>query len=203
MKNYIFLDMDGVLNNQAFEDEWKREFKKKWKEEHKNGKSYLTSKQLNLQFNKRFVNVSEYSFYNGFIVPENLENWNRLITSVHADVVFSSDWRRVRFETGDMLAYPNQVQDLFDLRGMKGKVIGVTPICYDYHRGREIFKWLVENNPEEERKVLVLDDLDEVKDIKYDKVCTKFKFINTDYMKGLTSENVDESIKFLNGESNG
>ena len=42
--------------------------------------------------------------------------------------------------------------------------------------------------------------LDEVKDLKYDKVATEFKFINTDYKLGLTSANVDEAIKFLNND---
>ena len=192
MKNYIFLDMDGVLNNQAFQKEWFKGMKKDM--------PYLTQNQIYIQFMRRFIDVSEYSFYNGFIVPENLKNWNRLITSVDADVVFSSDWRKIHFETGDMLAYPNQVQDLFDLRGMKGKVVGVTPLRNDLHRGLEIFDWLKQNNPEEERRVLVIDDLDEVNDVKFDKVTTEFKFINTDYMKGLTSVNVDEAIKFLKGE---
>lgn len=202
MKNYIFLDMDGVMNNQTFEQEWKKDFKKKWKEEHKNGRPYLTSKQLHVQFNKRFVTVSEYSFYNGFIVPENLNNWNRLITSVDAEVVFSSDWRRIHFATGDMLAHPNQVQELFYTRGMKGKVIGVTPMHLSWHRGLEIRNWLLDNNPEEERRILVLDDLEEVNDFNYNKVATEFKFIQTDYTTGLTSDNVDEAIKFLNGDAN-
>ena len=192
MKNYIFLDMDGVLNNESFHNEWMKALKKEM--------PYLTQNQITLQFMRRFIDVTEFSFYNGFIVPENLRNWNRLISSVDAGVVFSSDWRKIHFDTGDMLATVNQVAELFKQRDMKGTVVGVTPITYDMHRGREIYKWLVENNPEEERRVLVLDDLDEVKDLKYDKVATEFKFINTDYKKGLTSANVDEAIKFLKGE---
>lgn len=190
MKNYIFLDMDGVLNNESFHNEWMKNLKKEM--------PYLTQNQITIQFMRRFIDVTEFSFYNGFIVPENLKNWNRLITSVDASVVFSSDWRKIHFDTGDMLATVNQVADLFKQRDMKGTVVGVTPITYDMHRGREIYKWLAENNPEEERRVLVLDDLSEVKDMKYDKVATEFKFIQTDYMKGLTSANVDEAIKFLN-----
>lgn len=184
--------MDGVLNNEKFHNKWMKDLKKEM--------PYLTQNQITIQFMRRFIDVTDYSFYNGFIVPENLNNWNRLITSVDADVVFSSDWRRIHFETGDMLATPAQVRELFKARGMDGKVIGVTPITYDMHRGREIFKWLVEHNPEEERRVLVLDDLSEVKDLKYDKVATEFKFIQTDYMKGLTTEEVDKAIEFLNKE---
>lgn len=190
MKNYIFLDMDGVLNNEKFHNEWMKNLKKEM--------PYLTQNQITIQFMRRFIDVTEFSFYNGFIVPENLKNWNRLIASVNANVVFSSDWRKIHFDTGDMLADVSQVQELFNQRDMKGKVVGVTPMTYDMHRGREIFKWLVEHNPEEERRVLVLDDLSEVKDLKYDKVATEFKFIQTDYMKGLTSANVDEAIAFLN-----
>ena len=190
MKNYIFLDMDGVLNNDTFPKKWQNELKKEM--------PFLTENQLIIQFQKRFAEVTEYSFYNGYIAPENLENWNRLITSVNANVVFSSDWRKIHFETGFMLAHLNNVKDLFEIRGMKGHVVSVTPMSLDWHRGREIFRWLTENNPEEERKVLVLDDLSEVSDMKYDKVTTEFKFIQTDYMKGLTSANVDEAIAFLN-----
>ena len=190
MKNYIFLDMDGVLNNEKFHNEWMKNLKKEM--------PYLTQNQITIQFMRRFIDVTEFSFYNGFIVPENLKNWNRLITSVNAVVVFSSDWRKIHFDTGDMLADVSQVQELFNQRDMKGKVVGVTPMVYDMHRGREIFKYLVEHNPEEERRVLVLDDLEEVRDIKFDKVATEFKFIQTDYKKGLTSENVAEAIEFLN-----
>ena len=200
MKNLIFLDMDGVMNNQTFEQEWKKEFKKNWRKEHPNG-PYLNSYKIRNQFEERFAKVSEYSFYNGFIAPENLDNWNKLITSVEAEIVCSSDWRRVHFETGDMLAHPNMVQELFDHRGMKGKVIGVTPMESSWHRGAEIHRWLSENNSEEERRVLVLDDLDEVNDFDYGDICTEFKFINTDYMKGLTSDNVNEAIKFLNRDA--
>ena len=190
MKNLIFLDMDGVLNNDTFPEEWQAKLKREM--------PYLTENQLIIQFQKRFAEVTEYSFYNGYIAPENLQNWNRLITSVNADIVFSSDWRKIHFDTGDMLAEISQVQELFNQRDMKGKVVGVTPLSYDLHRGREIFKYLVEHNPEEERRVLVLDDLDEVRDIKFNKVTTEFKFIQTDYKTGLTSANVDEAIKFLN-----
>ena len=192
MKNLIFLDMDGVLNNDTFPEKWQANLKKEM--------PYLTENQLIIQFQKRFAEVTEYSFYNGYIAPENLENWNRLITSVNADIVFSSDWRKIHFDTGNMLATPDQVQELFDARGMKGHVVSVTPMSLDWHRGREIFRWLAENNPEEERRVLVLDDLSEVSDMKYTKVTTEFKFIMTDYMKGLTSANVDEAIEFLNKE---
>ena len=192
MKNYIFLDMDGVLNNEKFHNEWMKNLKKEM--------PYLTQNQITIQFMRRFIDVTEFSFYNGFIVPENLKNWNRLITSVNADVVFSSDWRKIHFDTGDMLASIDQVQELFNQRDMKGKVVGVTPMTYDMHRGREIFNWLVEHNPEEERRVLVLDDLSEVRDLKYDKVCTEFKFIQTDYIKGLTEANVNDAIAFLNKE---
>ena len=184
--------MDGVLNNETFQKEFMKALRKEM--------HYLTSNQIYTQFMRRFIEVSEYSFYNGFIVPENLNNWNKLITSVDAEVVFSSDWRKIHFDTGDMLADIKNVQDLFYIRGMKGKVVGVTPLSYDLHRGREIFKYLVEHNPEEERRVLVLDDLSEVKDLKYDKVCTEFKFIQTDYMKGLIEANVNDAIAFLNKE---
>lgn len=183
--------MDGVLNGTKFKEDFFEKLRKEM--------PYLTQNQIYIQFDKRFVTVSEYEFYNGFISPENLDNWNRLITSVEADVVFSSDWRLIHFETGDFLSHPNQVQELFDERGMKGKVIGVTPHLDDWHRGREIFKYLVENHGEEYR-VLVLDDLEEVEDLTYSKVTKEFKFIQTDYRLGLTSANVDEAIKFLKGE---
>lgn len=191
MKNYIFLDMDGVLNNQTFEKEFKESLRKEL--------PYLTFNQIYTQFTRRFVDVSEYSFYNGFIVPENLNNWNRLITSVNAEVVFSSDWRRIHFETGDMLAYPNQIQELFNKRDMKGKVVGVTPIDDTWHRGREIYRYIIENHIEDDR-ILVIDDLDEVNDINFKKVVKNFMFINTDYKKGLTTEEVDKAIEFLKGE---
>lgn len=190
MKNMIFLDMDGVLNNSEFEKEYMKALRKEM--------PYLTSNQIYTQFMRRFIEVSEYSFYNGFIVPENLNNWNRLITSVDAEVVFSSDWRKIHFDTGDMLADIKNVQDLFDIRGMKGKVVGVTPLRNDLHRGFEIYDYL-KQLPKEERRVLVIDDLEEVRDANWKNVTTKFMFINTDYRKGLTSEEVDKAIKFLNG----
>ena len=85
MKKLIVLDIDGVLNNTTFHDKWMKEHTEQ------GTRNWLESK-----FQSLFYYVSENKFYNGYIVPENLDNFNKIIDETDANIVISSDWRYVQ-----------------------------------------------------------------------------------------------------------
>lgn len=98
---------------------------------------------------------------NGFIGldPVLIERFNRIIDA-HPDVkiVISSTWRKT------MHAYPDfpGLVDLLHARGLKGEIIGHTPLhCRYWARGAEIAEWIADweaKNPNEQLTLVVLDD---------------------------------------------
>ena len=193
MKKLIVLDIDGVLNNTSFHDKWMNEHVK-----------LGTRNWLENKFQSLFYYVSDNRFYNGYIVPENLNNFNEIIDETGANIVISSDWRYVQdglyrtFETLDCIS------TLFEFRGIKGKVIGATPHVRDYDRSTEILRWLLHNDIKDTR-VLILDDID-VKDVvtamKERWGFKDIKFLHMNYKTGLTKEDKEEAIKWLNEGTN-
>lgn len=198
MHKIIFLDMDGVLNGDLFYTDWIAKHKEEY---YQKTHRHMTNRKANDHFMDKFYIYAVGSQYNGFVAPDNLERWNRLIDSVKADVVFSSDWKMFRAEGPERLATPEEINQLFKARGLHGNCIGVTQRHLSYHRGLEIKCWLMDNEETdpEGRRVLVLDDLPEVNDIaNYTKYCSSFYFINTNPALGLTDENVEDAINYFN-----
>lgn len=196
MKKLIFLDIDGVLNNTTFQGEWN---KAHWEQG--------TRAWLEAKFQSLFYYVSDNHFYNGYIVPENLENWNTLIDKTKADVVLSSDWRFVQDGLYNKIETNESIMKLFKFRGIKGTVVGATPYDKEHFRAREILRYFVFNGiyypnvDTSDMKVLILDD---IKDAGYFipelkrmyKINCKFMHINNKH--GLTKENVQEAIDWFN-----
>ena len=187
MKKIIFLDIDGVLNNISFMPNWKKALKKE--------KPYLTQNQIETQFQRRFVEVSESEFFNGYIVPENLENFNRIIDATNADVVLSSDWRFINDGNYNNVADIDVIKRLFKVRGIKGNVVGATPYVFKHPRDIEILRYINTNNAGDAR-IVVIDDLREAGEAIGGIPDTLF--IWTDCVKGLTKEEANEVIEFLN-----
>lgn len=189
MKKLIMLDIDGVLNNTTFHA--------KWLEEHEKlgTRNYLESK-----FQSLFYYVSDNSFYNGYIVPENLENFNKIIAETDADIVVSSDWRYVQDGFYRKIETIDSIKRLFQFRGINGNVISATPHVKDYERDTEILRWLLHNNIKDTR-ILILDDIDvhDVVTAMQERWNFKdIKFMRINEKTGLTEEDRDEAIKWLN-----
>lgn len=90
-------------------------------------------------------------------VHESVEALNHLIKELDADIVISSSWR-----IGKSI---EMLQEILDLRGVKGKVVGKTRYSFsqiDGGRGQEIREWMEENGMPE--TFLIIDD--EVSDIR-------------------------------------
>ena len=193
MKKLIFLDIDGVLNNKDFQNKWMSALKKE--------QPYLTRNQITVQFQRRFIDVSDCSFFNGYIVPENLENFNSIIEATSADIILSSDWRFINDGNFNNVADIDIIKQLFKVRGIKGNIIGTTPFVSIYgERAIEILRCINTNNLNEYNKILILDDIGDVETIVDDLKEKGFdtKFIWTDWAYGLTKEEAKGAIEFLN-----
>ena len=196
MKKIIFLDVDGVLNNETFKSNWMREHEG------------LDRNYLEIRFDHLFEHPTGMPFFDGRIYPDNLANWNKLIETLgDAQVVFSSDWRFICDGTYSNVTSVEVIQSLFTYRNIKGNVIGATPYVHDHDRATEILRYIREN-PDivKDAKILILDDLQEpqdvpriVKDIYGIKDC---KAIWTYYKEGLTKKDVKEAIEFFKEDEN-
>lgn len=75
---------------------------------------------------------------------------NDLCTSINADVVVSSSWRKNKSV--------EQLQKILNDSGAIFNVIGKTPTSEDGIRGVEIWRWLKENRPFNFDRYVILDD---------------------------------------------
>ena len=115
MKNYLFLDIDGVLNTGRYSD-------------------YLIENGL------CETNADGYLFD-----PEAVQNLEHIIDATDAKIIITSTWRfdsdmqvlwRNRDLAGDVIGVTPTIQ--------KEKAIGKIKIWYG-HRGMEVDKWLQDN----------------------------------------------------------
>lgn len=120
-----------------------------------------------------------------------VENFNKLIEATGAKIVISSTWREgcVRNGTFHLLVEHLKKQ------GVKGEVIGHTPVTWKGVRNREIDMWLEENKESSgvEKYVIIDDDLGF-----FDCVPNNFVHIYPGgWVKGIQEEHVSEAIKIL------
>lgn len=154
--NYIFLDIDGVLNN-------KRHYKKQHK---KYGGRFCCE---NMPFN-----------------PRSIKNLRKIIDKTNSKIVLSSSWRRIE-----------KCMTVLKARLIEYgiKIYSITPFI-DGCRGKEILKWCEENLKEND-KILIIDD--NLYDIKEYFETNEIVKINYEY--GLDSFKTYESIKKLRRKS--
>lgn len=115
--NYIFLDIDGVLNN-------KKHYKKRHK---KYGGRYGCE---NIPFNARSI-----------------KNLRKIIDKTNSKIVLSSSWRRLE---NNMIILKSRLMEY----GIK--IYSVTSFI-NGDRGKEIKKWCEENLKQND-KILIIDD---------------------------------------------
>lgn len=113
--------------------------------------------------------------------PECVRNLKEILERTTVDIVISSSWR-----DGRTL---NQLQSIFELNGIT-RIIGMTPIIEGAIRGREIQEYIDTNEKSEIEQFVILDDEEEMGDLR------KY-LIETDFRTGLTSQIKDEVISRL------
>lgn len=114
----------------------------------------------------------------------NVNNLIFLIEKTGAKIVLSSDWRRLPFNLERIKNF---------LLSCNLEIFDVTPVLNE-DRKYEIKKWLRENEGWE--RVAVIDDLKNA--TVYKSGATKVKTFITDGRLGLTEEDVDSIILFMN-----
>ncbi len=117
--------------------------------------------------------------------PFMMRNLKHIVDSSGAQIVISSDWRRL----GSNLA---RLRSELIYYGMN--FIDTTPIINGEKRKREIARWLRENPVWD--KVVILDDLESAGLYKPNKIL----FIQTDHRLGLTEEDADKAVNFFRKE---
>lgn len=114
------------------------------------------------------------------IDPKAVERLNRLTDATGAKIVVSSTWRS-----------DSNLQEVFNLVGIKEPIYDITPFMRSRHRGSEIQEWL-DRQTEPYRYVILDDDTDMLDwQLPY--------FIQSDWLKwGLSDEDVEQAIHILN-----
>lgn len=165
----LFLDFDGVLNDQAFYEHVKA-FPSKYSGHAKDRAKRAASVHIN---------------------PYNAQNLNYILkTDPEVRIVVSSTWRK--------LFTLSEIQWILKKHGiMPTKVIGITDIpgpgvyegsgLQDLQRGDLCLKWAKENNIESFVCVDDDNDFDRVRD----------KFVRTNYKNGLTRSKAEAILKLF------
>ena len=174
----VFLDIDGVLNSEAFA--------RKIDEQH------LQLGHVEPSRPKRATTCGCYRLERR-IDRDAVARLNRLVAETGAKIVISSSWRR--------LLEPAEVHRLLVEQGLRAEVIGETPHGNAdaelraalghparIFRGHEIDFWL-KRHPEVERFV-ILDDGSDME-------MHKNRLVQTDFEEGLLDEHVDLAIHML------
>ncbi|MFD0698031.1 HAD domain-containing protein [Paenibacillus sp. GCM10027628] len=108
--------------------------------------------------------------------PDCISNLQDILHKTDASIVVSSSWREGRTL--------KQLQSIFEINGIN-KVIGMTPIIDGAIRGREVKEYL--KNTEESgmkiSKFVIIDDEEEMGDLKTFLIETEFKTGITDNIK--------------------
>lgn len=187
----IILDMDGVVNSNSLIRGW---IDKKYKEKEKLFSDfYEVQKEVRKEYAKEFRNMRELVF------PELAERITRICNETGAFILWSSTWR-------NLSEYQNLavVRNMFKRRGLpEDRFIGYTPdlkgdrgwsygcgVC----RGEEISFWF--KNYLTDRKIVgaVIDDRSDA-----GMGIPEFtKFFQTDEEYGITEEQTQEIISYLN-----
>jgi hypothetical protein len=128
------------------------------------------------------------------IEPSCLNNLKRIVDETDAQIVISSSWR---FHADGMDVLYSKLESV----GLKNRVIGSTPYVHG-PRGREILKWLQDNNHTEAKYVVLDDDMihrDYKGDGEADPSLQNMRslHIKTHSSHGLTEREANQAIKKL------
>lgn len=182
-KPLVFLDMDGVLNNDDFIEQWTKEHG--WDDE---------SKEL---FIKRYY---MHDGHEGYIVPELRDRLLSLCEKTGCKIVWSSSWRekcwKKNQDTGEYGFDWNETRNIWKAKKLPVQLlVGCTP-CLDLSRfsyvprGVEIQEWIDGNA--DRRHVGKMAILDDNPDAEVGVTDSRARFFRTDSRHGLTEKIADE-----------
>lgn len=186
--NILFLDCDGVINNQDFLDEWK---------------SVHGDSRASLDEFKKLYYV--HDGFKGYVVPELLERVWDICDVTDCHIVWSSSWRTefASMYDGSFIFDWNGIERLWKAKGMPfGRLVDCTP-CLDSSRfsytprGVEIQRWL-DDNVERfgvNRAAIVDDDEDAGIGIEH----SGTRMFQTSFQHGLTEDIALSVVEWLNG----
>lgn len=194
MKNQtraVFLDMDGVLNND--------EFIMDWIAKHGDSDASLA------EFKKRYY---RHNNVDGYLVPQLLGTFIWLCDETDCRIVWSSSWRqdfwKPDIDTGEFHFDMHGVRRFWKAKGLPvERLIGCTP-CENLSRfsyvprGVEIQMWLDENATRYNiGNVAILDDLEEAfYGVKYERA----RFFQTEFQFGLTDDIANATVSWLQND---
>lgn len=150
MSKIIFLDIDGVLNNEVFVNSF-------WE--------ILKQLKMKRPEAKELHKIVMRDDYGNLFCPTacNMLKW--LVESTEAKIVISSTWR---------MSGLSEMQNMWKHRGLAGEVIDITPVMMSRERGEEIAQWLSKN--EHEEYVILDDDADMLEEQKNNFVQQDFRY---------------------------
>lgn len=176
MRKIIFLDIDGVLNNEIVAQEW------------------LAKEGSGGGYGGFFEEEEEATKENVKWSHKNIDNLREIVQATNASIVISSDWRK-HFSV-------KKFKEMFSLYGWKNApIIDKTTVMHSSNpgygklikydvRGREIEQWLSENK--DVTSYVIIDDLRQFLDKQ------ERNFVNTNGEVGLTYKDCVKAIEILN-----
>jgi len=184
--NYIFLDVDGVLNCQLFYNEYFAHLARY------NGIPFYKTVKKHLRKLLKGKELSKLDYYKSQMCPNRLSWLSELCETTNSVVVISASMRS-QWSV-------EELQEIFNYCGATFKIIDKTSYT-GYARGTEIHKWLTENIEPEihgchyfdfEKYVIIDDDGDFLID-------QAQHLFQTDPYAGLTPTMCEDIRKFLTG----
>ena len=184
----IALDMDGVVNSYQHSKNWLLQHYNLEREKDKISDADTIRERVKKMYEEQFCNFEQYIF------PELAERITKICKQTDCYILWSSTWRKLeRYKSIE------KAREMFNRRGLPGnKLISYTPIIgmsWNGHcRGSEISSWIRDNTQYEVIKCAVIDD-------RYDagyNLPSNAKFFQIDEYVGITEENVESIIQYLN-----
>lgn len=117
------------------------------------------------------------------IDPNSVALLNQLVKHTDSEIVISSSWRS-----------DYNIQFKLRYAGVEKPIYGITPFSKERHRGSEIQKWL-DDHPEVTSYVILDDDNDMLEN-------QLNNFVQTNWLTGLTIDDVKQAINILNNVGN-
>lgn len=191
MKNFLFLDMDGVLNSNNLIKKWCTEAENNLKDKDK-----LTERERIISVKALFN--AEFRYYRELIFPELAALLNRVLEEKDVKIIWSTTWRLlIDYRDLDM------AREMLTRRGIDGnRLVGKTPdfsyfrMPHNELRMKEIRNVIsnkqfgIQNNS----KIAILDDLD-MNELSNGK---NIKMFQTKIEEGITEEIVNDMLEFYN-----
>lgn len=183
MENYLFLDIDGVLNSNSHILNWYNE----------RGGYSLENKKL---FAKEFKNSTKLVFI------DLIEILNEFLIETNINVVLSSTWRLLeQYNTLEKIK-----NEFTKMKIYTNNFIGLTPDRRRFSNFRdgsrgpraiEILEWLEKNNISKNSKILIFDDDFVNKKIIYNSGYKNCKLFEISNVIGISKNDIKNAKLFL------